>query len=120
METLAGWFDLDAGAGAGVVGPLGESGISVPEQVLLYGLVVAGVLLSESVAMAREGRAVSLDLDWPWVGTACLIALIIFPAVWRNIGAMPDAGLITQMGIAAQGGAFWGMLMAGVQKGVRS
>lgn len=118
VDDLLGWFDLD-GRPADVAGALGE-GIGVLEQVLLYGVVVLGVLLSESIAMARRGRPVTLDLRWPWVATASLIALIVFPVIWRSIGSMPEAGLIVQMGLAAQGGAFWGVLMAGVEKQARA
>jgi hypothetical protein len=116
VDAILGWFDLNPTIGGDVIVAAGGAAISPLEQAVLYGLVVAGVLLSESIAVARKGQAISLDLRWSWVATACLIALIVFPAVWRSIGSMPDAGLIVQMGLAAQGGAFWGVLMAGVQK----
>jgi hypothetical protein len=78
--------------------------------------VVAGVVMSEAVAMARKGGPIRVDLSWSWVVIACLVALVIFPAVWRDLGVNQDASLLVQMGLAAQGGAFWGMLMAGVEK----
>ena len=75
-----------------------------------------GVLLSEAVAMARRGGPIRIELSCPWVAIACLVALVVFPAVWREIGAMAEASLMVQMGLAAQGGVFWGVLMAGAEK----
>jgi hypothetical protein len=68
--------------------------------------------------MARQGQAVTLRLTPGWVATACVIALLVFPAVWRSLGADADAPLIAQLGLAAQGGVFWGLLAAGAQKRV--
>jgi hypothetical protein len=86
------------------------------QQLLLYGIVVVGVLFSQAVAMARRGSTIKIELSWPWVAVACLIALVVFPAVWRDIGAMAGASLIVQLGLAAQGGVFWGVLVAGAEK----
>ncbi len=110
------WFDLN-----GSVSPFGPAGgplLSVAEQVLLYVTVVVGVVLSEAVAMARGGVPVRIELSRPWLAVACLIALVVFPAVWRDIGTMTEAGLLVQMGVAAQGGVFWGVIMAGAEKGL--
>ena len=118
MESLFSWFDLSPVVNE--LGPSGETGMPVVEQLLLYSVVVAGVVLAEAVAMARAGQPISLDLDWRWVVVACLIALVVFPAVWREIGSVPDASLLVQAGLAAQGGVFWGVLVAGAEKGARS
>ena len=118
MELIISWFDLSATGGG--IGPATESGMALWEQALLYSMVVGGVLLSEAVAMSRAGQPISLKLNWPWVLTACVIALVVFPAVWREIGAMPDTNLFVQMGLAAQGGVFWGVLMAGAEKQVQA
>jgi len=117
METLLGWFDL-SGATA-PIGPAGGPEMPLVQQVLLYLVVVAGVILSEAVAMARSGGPISIELSRPWLLVACLVALVVFPAVWREIGAMGEAGLLVQMGMAAQGGVFWGVVMAGAEKGTR-
>lgn len=114
MDGLLAWFDL--GGGSAPIGPAAVTQMPVLQQVLLYGVVVLGVLLSEAVAMARSGEPVSIRLGRAWVAIACLIALIVFPAVWREIGSMPDADLIVQMGLAAQGGVFWGVIVAGAEK----
>lgn len=113
MEALIGWFDL--GAGGGGIGPAGED-IPAWHQLLLYAIVVLGVLFSESVAMARRGGPVRITLSWPWVATACLVALVVFPAVWRDLALTEHTSLLLQMGLAAQGGVFWGVLMAGAEK----
>ena len=113
---LLDWFDLN-GAGA-PEGPAGTPALSTPEQVLLYVVVVAGVILSEAVAMARSGSTIRIELSRPWLAVACLIALVVFPAVWHEIGAMAEASLLVQMGAAAQGGVFWGVIMAGAEKGL--
>ena len=113
MEALLSWFDLNPTSAP--IGPATEP-MPLALQLLLYGLVVGGVLLSESVAMARTGQAISLRLSWPWVLTAAVIALVVFPAVWRQLGAMPDASVLVQTGLAAQGGVFWGVLVAGAEK----
>lgn len=114
MDLLFSWFDLDGQVRG--FSPASDSGMGLGLQLLLYAVVVAGVLLAESVAMARRGGPFSLRLSWPWVATASLIALVVFPAVWREIETMADAALLVQMGLAAQGGTFWGVLMAGAEK----
>ena len=119
MEALLEWFDLGRGRGL-PLGPAAETEMPLLQQLLLYAVVVAGVLLSEAVAMARRGRPIRLELSWSWVLTASLIALVVFPAVWREIGVMADTSLLVQMGLAAQGGVFWGVLMAGVEKQARA
>ena len=122
MDAFLAWFDLDgsvASVGPGtILGPASADEIPITQQVLLYAIVVVGVLLAESVAMARRGGPVSVDLTWPWVAVACVIALVVFPAVWREIGVMSDASPIVQMGLAVQGGVFWGVLVAGAEKQV--
>lgn len=116
MEPLLSWFDLN--------GPLPELGpasgvpLSTFDQAVLYAVVVAGVLLAEAVAMARKGRPVAIDLSLPWVAVACIVALVVFPAVWRAIGDMEETSLLVRMGVAAQGGVFWGVVMAGAEKGI--
>ena len=117
MDAIIAWFDLSAPAAP--IGPAADVGIPLWQQLLLYLVVVGGVLLSESVAMARAGQAITLRLDWPWVVTASVIALVVFPAVWREFGSMPEASLFVQMGLAAQGGVFWGVLVAGAEKRTR-
>ena len=94
--------------------------MSLFEQLLLYLVVVVGVVLSEAVAMARTGGPIRIELGRPWLLVAALVALVVFPAVWREIGAMDEASLLVQMGVAAQGGVFWGVVVAGAEKGVGS
>jgi len=115
VEVLLGWFDLSA-SGSAIV-PATSEEVSLPQQVLLY-LVVLGVVLSEAVAMARTGGPIRIELNRPWLVVASIVALVVFPAVWREIGAMDEANLLVQMGMAAQGGVFWGVVMAGAEKGV--
>jgi hypothetical protein len=116
MGELLGWFDLSAPPAP--IGPAGGGEMPLAQQVLLYGLVVVGVLLSEAVAMARSGEPIRIGLSWPWVAVACAIALIVFPAVWHDIGLAGEASLLVQMGLATQGGVFWGVLVAGAEKRV--
>jgi hypothetical protein len=116
MESLLHWFDLSSTMAP--IGPAAGGDMPLPQQLLLYGAVVLGVLLSEAVAMARRGGPVHVELSRPWVAVACLIALVVFPGVWREIGTMPDTSLLVQLGFAAQGGVFWGVLLAGAEKGV--
>ena len=116
LGAVLGWFDLN---GSNLpLGPAGGSEMSLAQQILLYLVVVAGVVLSEAVAMARAGVPIRLELTRPWLLVACLIALVAFPAVWRELGAMDEAVLLVQMGVAAQGGVFWGVVLAGAEKGV--
>jgi len=117
VDGLLGWFDL--GAGGTALGPASEADMPLLQQLLLYATVVAGVLLSEAVAMARRGRPISLELSRPWVLTACIIALVVFPAVWHEVGVMTETSLFVQLGLAAQGGVFWGVLLAGAEKQAR-
>jgi hypothetical protein len=114
METVLAWFDLNGSTAS--IGPAGGSEMALPQQLLLYGIVVIGVLLSEAVAMARRGGPIKVELSWPWVAIACVVALVVFPAVWRDLGAADQASILVQMGLAAQGGVFWGVLMAGAEK----
>ena len=116
MEFIAGWFDIN-GQTAGI-SPATSSGIPMWQQVLLYVVVVLGVVLSEAVAMARAGAPIRIDLSRAWLLVACVVALVVFPVVWHEIGAMEEASLVVQMGMAAQGGVFWGVIMAGAEKGV--
>lgn len=117
MDALISWFDLAApSAEVGIA----AQGMSLGQQLLLYAIVVVGVLFSESVVMARSGQAISLKLNWSWVLTAAVIALVVFPALWRELGSMPRASLFVQLGLAAQSGVFWGVLMAGAEKRTRS
>ena len=116
MELALGWFDLN-GTGS-QVGPAASSGIPWLQQVLLYLVVVLGVVVSEAVAMARAGAPIRIELSRPWLVVACVVALVVFPAVWHEIGAMEEASLLVQMGMAAQGGVFWGVIMAGAEKGI--
>ena len=116
MDGVLSWFDLSAPSSP--LSPAGEGGMAPWEQLLLYAVVVLGVLLSEAVAMARRGGPIHVDLSWTWVGIACLVALVVFPAVWRDLGVDREASLLVQMGLAAQGGVFWGVLMAGAEKQV--
>lgn len=116
MDGVLGWFDLRAPSGP--MGVAAESGMAAWEQLVLYGVVVLGVLLSEGVAMAHRGGPIDVDLSWTWVAIACIVALVVFPAVWRDLGVDRDASLLVQMGFAAQGGVFWGVLMAGAEKRV--
>ncbi len=118
MESLLGWFDL--GASALPLGPAAASEMSLLHQVLLYLVVLLGVVMSEAVAMARAGVAVRIELDRPWLLVACLVALVVFPAVWREVGTLAESGLLVQAGIAAQGGVFWGVVLAGAEKGVQA
>jgi hypothetical protein len=118
MESLLGWFDL--GASALPLDPAAGNEMSLPHQVLLYLVVLFGVVMSEAVAMARAGVAVRIELDRPWLLVACLVALVVFPAVWREIGTLAESGLLLQAGIAAQGGVFWGVVLAGAEKGVQA
>jgi hypothetical protein len=105
--------------GVATVAQAAEPAMPIAQQLILYAVVVAGVILSEAVAMARAGRPIRVDLSWPWVLTACLIALLAFPIIWRQIGDLSDTSPLVQAGVAAQGGVFWGVLMAGVEKGTR-
>lgn len=114
MDALVAWFDL--GAPTAPLGPADGGGMSLVQQVLLYALVVVGVLLSEAIAMARRGDGITIELSRGWVAVACVVALIVFPAVWRDIGVMAESSLLVQMGLATQGGVFWGVLMAGAEK----
>ncbi len=116
MEALIGWFDLNAPQSP--IAPAGGSGIPAWQQLLLYAVVVLGVLFSEAVAMARKGRPIQVELSWRWVVIASLIALVVFPAIWRDLDMTADRSLLVQMGLAAQGGVFWGVLMAGAEKQV--
>lgn len=116
MDALISWFDLNASGPP--IGPAGGPEIPTWQQVLLYAVVVLGVLLSEAVAMARRGGPIRVELSWPWVAVACMVALVVFPAVWRDLGATGGSTLLVQMGLAAQGGVFWGVLMAGAEKRV--
>ena len=116
MDALLAWFDL-----SGSSAPFGAAASqSMPwlQQGLLYATVVAGVVLSEAVAMARSGGPVRVELTRPWLAVACIVALVVFPAVWREIGSMNETSLLVQMGVAAQGGVFWGVVVAGAEKGV--
>ena len=116
MELLLDWFDL--GASSARISPASGTEMPFAQQALLYLVVVSGVVLSEAVAMARTGGPIRIELGRPWLLVACLVALVVFPAVWREIGAMDEATLLVQMGVAAQGGVFWGVVMAGAEKGV--
>lgn len=116
MELVLEWFDLNV-IGSDF-GPAGSQEVSLVQQILLYFVVVLGVVLSEAVAMARTGGPIRIVLNRPWLVVACVVALIVFPAVWREIGAMAETSLLVQMGMAAQGGVFWGVVMAGAEKGV--
>jgi polyferredoxin len=116
MEAALGWFDLN---GSDVdLGPAASTQLGVAQQALLYLVVVLGVVLSEAVAMARKGGPIRIELNRAWLVVACLVALVVFPAVWREIGSMAETSLLVQMGVAAQGGVFWGVIMAGAEKGV--
>jgi len=117
MESVQSWFDLSGSTAP--IGPAGGAEMPLSQQLLLYLVVVLGVILSEAVAMARRGEPVSIELSPSWLLVACLVALVVFPAVWREIGAMNEASLVAQMGLAAQGGVFWGVIMAGAEKGVQ-
>jgi|ERR1700674_3502364 len=108
------YFDLSTGAG-GDGGGGGGGDPSVAEQVLLYAIVVVGVILSATVAQAQKGKPLTLDLNWPWVIVAAFIALITFPAVWQTLSTS-TAPLLVKMGLAAQGGAFWSVLVSAAQK----
>ena len=116
MDGLLAWFDLSGGAGP--IGPAAATEMPLLQQLLLYLVVVLGVLLSDAVAMARSGGPIGIELSRPWVVVACLIALVVFPAVWRDIGSMAEASLMVQLGLAAQGGVFWGVIVAGAEKQV--
>ncbi len=116
VEGLLGWFDLNASGSD--FAPAGAGQVSLVQQVLLYLVVVLGVVLSEAVAMARTGGPVRIELSRPWLIVACVVALVVFPAVWHQIDALADTSLLVQMGMAAQGGVFWGVVMAGAEKGV--
>lgn len=116
MEVVLGWFDLSASGSD--FRPAASQEISLFQQILLYFVVVLGVVLSEAVAMARTGGPIRIALNRPWLVVASVVALIVFPAVWREIGAMAETSLLVQMGMAAQGGVFWGVVMAGAEKGV--
>ena len=116
MEVLFGWFDL-SGSGSDFA-PAGTQDVHFLQQVLLYLVVVLGVVLSEAVAMARAGGPIRIELGRAWLVVACLVALVVFPAVWREIGSMAETSVLVQMGMAAQGGVFWGVVMAGAEKGV--
>jgi hypothetical protein len=115
VDAMLEWFDL--GGSSMPIGPAGGTAMPLVQQVVLYLVVVAGVVLSEAVAMARSGSPIRIELGRPWLLVACLIALVVFPAVWREIGALDEASLLVQMGVAAQGGVFWGVIMAGAEKG---
>lgn len=118
MDAVLSWFDLTS-AGTGIT-PDGGADMPAWQQLLLYATVVAGVLLSEAVAMARRGGPITIELSWSWVVIACIVALVVFPAVWRDLGVADQASVLVQMGLAAQGGVFWGVLMAGAEKQVQS
>jgi hypothetical protein len=117
MDGLSSWFDLNGQAS--VIGPASSSELPLVQQLLLYFVVVAGVVLSEAVAMARSGAPIRIDVSRAWLIVACVVALVVFPAVWHEIGTMDEASLLVQMGVAAQGGVFWGVLVAGAEKQVR-
>lgn len=118
MEMLLDWFNLSGSSAP--IGPAGDGGMPLPQQVLLYLVVVLGVVLSEAVAMARHGTRIRIELNRPWLLVACVVALVVFPSVWREIGAMAETSLLVQIGMAAQGGVFWGVVMAGAEKGAAS
>ena len=116
MEAVLAWFDLSGHVGD--FGPASARSVGLAQQILLYLVVVLGVVLSEAVAMARTGGPIRIELSRPWLLVACLVALVVFPAVWREIGAMAESSALVQAGMAAQGGVFWGVVMAGAEKGV--
>ena len=118
MDAVFGWFDLNGSST--LITPAGGMEMPLLQQALLYALVVVGVVLSEAVAMARRGGPITMELSRPWLIVACVVALVVFPAVWREIGATAETSLFVQMGMAAQGGVFWGVVMAGAEKGVGS
>ena len=115
MEVLLGWFDLSGSSAP--FGPASDEAMPLVQQVLLYAVVVLGVVLSEAIAMARSGDPIRIELSRPCLVVASVVALVVFPAVWREIGAMADTSVLVQMGMAAQGGVFWGVVMAGAEKG---
>ena len=114
MDSILSWFDLSSASGG--LGVAAESSMPLGQQLLLYAVVVVGVLFSEAIAMARKGAPVRIELDRTWVAIACVIALVVFPAVWRDLGVDAQSSLLVQAGLAAQGGVFWGVLMAGAEK----
>lgn len=85
-------------------------------QLLLFATVAVGVILSKGIAQARAGQVISFDFNIAWLLVAGLIALMTFATIWKNIGADPDATLLVQMSVAAQGGAFWAVLLTAVEK----
>ena len=110
-----GYFDLSNDANSIATR---ESAAPMPvwEQVLMFAVVVIGVILSAGVAQARAGEPITLNLNWPWVLIASFIALLVFPSVWKSVGARADSPLLVRMGLAAQGGAFWAVLMTAAEK----
>jgi len=116
MDPLLEWFDLQRAVLP--LGPASDDGLSLAHQALLYATVVAGVVLSEAVAMARAGATIRIELSRPWLAVACVVALVVFPVVWRQVGTLGEAALLVQMGVAAQGGVFWGVILAGAEKSV--
>jgi hypothetical protein len=110
-----GYFDLSNESGDLATA---SSAAEMPlwEQVLLYLTVFVAVVFSKGVAQARAGQAITLDLNWIWLGIAALIALIVFPAVWKSLGSRADAPILVRMGVAAQGGAFWAILVTAAEK----
>lgn len=85
-------------------------------QLLLYGTVAVGVIISKGIAQARAGEVMSLDFSLPWLLIAGFLALMTFATIWKQIGADPNATLLVQMSVAAQGGAFWAILLTAVEK----
>ncbi len=92
------YFDLSNRADTPATTSTAEE-MPVWEQVLMYFIVVAAVILSAGVAQAREGTPITLDLGWPWVLVAALIALMAFPAVWKSLGSRADSPLLVRIGI---------------------
>lgn len=97
-------------------GPPPPGGVNIVDQILLYLALVIGVFFSNAVLNHKSGTKVSLDLNWTEIIISFVIAIIIMPAVYKNLQVDPSAPRFIKFAMFVGNGITWQTLIGAVGK----
>lgn len=90
--------------------PLPSNLMSIMEQVLMYIGTVLGVVTS---FVFKDGfnKFDPTGLSWSTFLAACLISIVIIPAVFAKVQVDSKVPFVVRFGLCVQNGVFWQVLM---------
>ncbi len=127
MSNIFSYFDLNRRIVATTVEltPTTKRGFAAPpkkgdviplwKQIVFYLSTLIGVLFSSAVIQYQAGKLDSLNITLTAIILSAIIALVIIPNFYAKV-IKPDAAFLVQLGLFAQHGVFWSVLLSTIGK----